>query len=519
MNIIIYYYILLVISYFISTFFSLFLKEAEKTQKLASLALEEAEKTKGEYKKLKTEYEEIVAELRTTLTTLKAGANAQRQKLSLDQSSLGKQTYNSIDRKKSSDKSKQSSDDSKKFDSLKRKTSQSNKEENSTNRFTGYQSLFTRPSSLISGLTNRSSLTKSVSFADQPEKKKDEHEKDKKKTSIKEKEQSSEEKSNHNSLERTNKSQEKGRNQRIAKDYKVFTSSKGKKFHGEAERAMSNEFLDDIPMMDENFENIERSHSSIGFSKLNTVKSENNFDLGKSSSSPSVPEPAIITKPKYLPLSNKAYQSDKDSPRGAHSPESHSSSAVILLSGNVQKPQSSLYRPSSACGQLMRQSSITTVPEDNVITTPPPPTKPRVFAISRQNSTPNLGIQRQNSGASIPLQRQLSLGTVPEENKLPRQDSLLSVQEERNVVDQTLPLSPAGSIQCLPAEDIRNRCSIRSSLELVAGPIIAGSSFQQPVLNFSINNLDNVNDEPPVATSSLKKNNEKRKSADAGVVV
>lgn len=169
---------------------------------------------------------------------------------------------------------------------------------------------------------------------------------------------------------------------------------------------------------------------------------------------------------------------------------------------------------------------MTTVPEDRVVSGPPTTKRSGVFAISRQYSSPNIPLQRQGPSSMFPLQRQGSLGVVPE-SRLPRQESLTSVPEDRVVVDRTLPLSPSPSMTYVPLSPSASssvmsesaRQAARESMELVTGPVLAGSSMQEAAATGTLPVLCLAEEqEPPAATSSLKKEH-KQSSSVVGILV
>ncbi|XP_042236873.1 uncharacterized protein LOC121876055 isoform X2 [Homarus americanus] len=463
-----------------------------------------------------------------------------------------------------------------------------------TPKTTGYQSLFAKPSSIISGLTNRHSLTKSVSFADQKDKEKDKAKAegtDAKTSSLenkkkKEKHQSSQERKEkkddkhqttlerkdkkdskqhkddkkHSSADTSNtekKKKEKNESLERKDTSSIDRRERRAKYEGkksspwevkDSGHLISQISLEDIPMADDNSHelldrsSVSRAEAATAVTQKssidNTMKPSLNFSLGKSSSSPTVSYVPPMSRPRALPLSNDRQRSEH-SISNASSPESpitpspfpRPSSALPTLEESPTNFEaelvSLLHRAGSTPGPLARQGSMTTVPEDSVIVGPPPSKRPGVFAISRQNSSPNISLQRQNSGPIFPLQRQHSLGIVPEESRLPRQESLMSVPEERPIVDQTLPLSPSQSMTHFPLSHALSsptvsestRRAARESMELVTGPVLAGSSMQEaaatgtlPVLNLS------EEDDQPSATSTLKKD-QKPPTSVVGILV
>lgn len=277
----------------------------------------------------------------------------------------------------------------------------------------------------------------------------------------------------------------------------------------------------------------------------------NNYSLLKSTSSPTVP-----SRPKALNLSSQKSEtkasSATNSPDSPTRPSSPFDMPKLHLNGRATSPTGfALHRPGSTPGPMVRQGSMTTVPEDRAIDTrtfdnrptdpPPPPPTNRVFAISRQSSTPNIATQKSTS--PLVLQRQHSLGIVPEENKSPisRQSSVMSMPDDRLLVDQTLPMSPTSSMLSFPGSwsttslnrqdsnlalangsgstDLGSELSLsnksptspkgrpRGALEQVAGGVLSGSSLRPGI----ICPLDETGDDPPLATSSLKRRKKVKK--------
>ncbi|XP_064118053.1 uncharacterized protein LOC135223521 isoform X2 [Macrobrachium nipponense] len=478
-----------------------------------------------------------------------------------------------------------------------------------TPKVPAYQSLFARPSSLISGLTQRSSLTKSVSFAEDKSKGKTQEKGDEgvvaqeetekmkegKQQSAKkeEKQQGTKKEEKHqmpkkeekqqSTLERKERKENKHQREDKAPSYDTNSKerkSKEKKDHGSIDRKerkhrhahkrsshrgskdeehmISNLSLEDIPMADDHsnelLDRVGVTDKKPIVSRMSSLSSStqtpSNFSLGKSSSSPIVTPSLLANHPRSLPLSKDHHKTEFCNST-ASTPESSappcpfpqplsfsrptsptvrsSSSTLPTVAENHSTAASSLkamHRPGSTPGPLSRQGSMTTVPEDRAVVGPPP-SRPGVFAISRQNSSPNIPLQRQNSGPSIPLQRQYSLGMVPEESRLPRQESLMSVPEDRPVVDQTLPLSPSQSMTNFPlspsvsastvSEAVRR--AARASMELVTGPVLAGSAMQEAAATGTLAVLTDPEEElSPTATSTLKKEHKSQKDVD-GVVL
>ncbi|XP_037780882.1 uncharacterized protein LOC119577213 isoform X2 [Penaeus monodon] len=421
----------------------------------------------------------------------------------------------------------------------------------STTKTPPYQSLFSRPSSLLSSLTNRSSLTKSVSFADQKDKETADSGKGQSTAERKKKEDK------HHSSDKKNKDDSKhhkddkkhtgdsGSKERRSKDRKDHSSidrkerkerkdkheSKEKKSNlkeqNDSGNIISNISLEDIPMADEHSQDLLDSKSSPAphtcSSSISLVPPAN-YSLGKSSSTPVVTYTNPSNRPRALPLNRELQRGDfsnsmTESPESplAPSPFPRSASALPPLdeSNSFSETSSltSFHRPGSTPGPLARHGSMTTVPEDRAVMGPPLTKKPGKFAISRQNSSPNIPLQRQNSAPAFPLQRQHSLGVVPENGRLPRQESLMSVPEERPITDQTLPLSPTPSMTYFPISPCASLSTIaeprpvsRTSMELVTGPVLAGSSLQEASATGTLPVLMPLEEEEePSKTSTLKK--------------
>ncbi|XP_069189376.1 uncharacterized protein DDB_G0284459 isoform X1 [Procambarus clarkii] len=622
-------------------------KEAERVQHAANLALRDAERARQEQQKSKREYEELATEVKMVLKALKdSQATAAAQALAITTQgqpqtrSSNKSTSTECRCVEIQDQGHKTTDDSATRSSHEHRVtkaaegstanqvpgtssptsarasvgsisststgsarvsvasstgssgatvvpkSSASPQVTSTGKTTGYQSLFAKSSSIISGLTSRHSLTKSVSFADQKDKEKTNSEGAdiKSASSDKNKKGDSREKQDdkhHSTLERKEKKDAKHQKdkkhsstdtssmERRSKDKKDNTGRKDtssidrkdrKGRHEQKDRKgslqeakasgniISQISLDDIPMADENSQELlkepegPQAQVSTVCTKCSSaeisLKPALNFSLGKSSSSPTVSYGGTNNRPRALPLKREHHRVEQ-SISNASSPESPTAPSPFPrpssgLSPLEESPPisesssvSSLHRPGSTPGPLARQGSMTTVPENSEVAGPPPTKRPGVFAISRQNSTPNIPLQRQNSGPIFPLQRQHSLGVVPEEGRLPRQDSLMSVPEERPIVDQTLPLSPAPSMTQFPLSPTASsttlceaaRRAARESMELVTGPVLAGSSMQEATATGTLPVLDLTDEDiEPSATSTLKKD-QKPPTGVVGILV
>ncbi|XP_071540059.1 uncharacterized protein [Panulirus ornatus] len=629
-------------------------QEAERVQYAANLALRDAEKARQEQQKTRMDYEELVAEVRTALKNLREGeaAAADHSQVHAFAGSSNTNTSSSISFSGSGSEGQQgcktpdgsaaklshehkateggkagggqpithspksgrassgaSSTVSSRTSARSSSGSSGAAQVASSTKTSGYQSLFSKSSSIISGLTQRHSLTKSVSFADEKDKEKKKKDgasgkaegSDKKKKN--EAHQNTQESKDvkvdksHSFLERRSRKDDKyhkedkkpGATDTSGKDWKnkdktdstdrkytssldrKYTSSLDRKYTGSIDRkerkgrrdssdkkgkgeAMASDpiisqiSLEDIPMADDNTQELlDRSRVSkaqletavaTSSSAVASVKTTLNFSLGKSSSSPTVSYFGPANRPRLLPLSRESRRSEQ-STSNPSSPESPSAPCPFPRSASTLSPVNespvsestsifSMHRPGSTPGPLTRQGSMTTVPEDREVDDPPPTKRPGAFAISRQNSSPNIPLQRQNSGPIIPLQRQNSLGVVPEEGRLPRQESLTSVPEERPLADCTLPLSPSQSMTHVPMSPTvspppvvseSTRRAARESMELVTGPVLAGSSMQEAAATgtLPVLNLSEENDQPS-ATSTLKKD-QKSHSNDVGILV
>lgn len=419
-----------------------------------------------------------------------------------------------------------------------------------------YQSLFSRSSSIISGLTSRHSLTKSVSFADQKNKRKSDGgegksssiEKWKEDKSTSPKERASKDEKSLISLDKREKESKhqasfevqakKDKHQRSL-ERKQKDGKHGKERGSKQDKrdaVISGLCDDDIPMADDTSHEVLKTAPT----KVSTSKLTLNFSLGKSSSTPTVSYVSAANFPRTMQMSSRDRQSSELSTSNASldsptSPGPYPRPGSGILPPVEESPPASeaeapcgplLHRPGSTPGPLVRQGSMTTVPEDRVVSGPPTTKRSGVFAISRQHSSPNIPLQRQGSSSMFPLQRQGSLGVVPE-SRLPRQESLTSVPEDRMVVDRTLPLSPSPSMTYVPFSPSASssvmsessRQAARESMELVTGPVLAGSSMQQAAATGTLPVLCLAEEqEPPAATSSLKKEH-KQSSSVVGILV
>ncbi|KAK7028099.1 hypothetical protein SK128_000353 [Halocaridina rubra] len=606
-------------------------QEAERVRQVANVALKEAEQAKQEQQRVKREYESLCVELRSVLRVTKDIQTSSLGRLKsinksitnkepdILQSQVNQARYDQFPKpnedtkpldsnfKPAEECNMTSSPKSKRASNIGTANSSSNSRAScdtssgaalvsksnsfsqiiSTPKVPAYQSLFTRPSSLISGLTYRASLTKSVSFADQRDMEKA-HDKNQEKNMQRENEDKKKMEELHQStLERLEKKESKhnhkGEDKDMVNDTATKERNKEKKAYGsierrdkkhrhsskdkknhlrenkEAEHMISNLSLeDDIPMVDASNELLDKARSSDNkpalakLTKLsNSTQTPSNFSLGKSSSSPVVSPSLSKNRPRILPLTKDIQKgeicnSNASTPESSvppisppqalvpyqrpTSPYSRSSTALQTVDENnvirESSSSTSLHRPGSTPGPLARQGSMTTVPEDRAVVGPPP-SRPGVFAISRQSSTPNIPLQRQNSGSSIPLQRQHSLGVVPGEGRLLRQESLMSVPEDRPLVDQTLPLSPSASMSyfslspSVSASGINEaaRRAAQATMELVTGPVLAGSSMQEASATGTLAVLASPDEEAkPTATSTLKKDQKPQMDVD-GVVI
>ncbi|KAK4301102.1 hypothetical protein Pmani_026738 [Petrolisthes manimaculis] len=552
-------------------------QEAEHVQQAASVALREAEQARQEQLRIKQEYEDLVGEVRSTLYFLKDSYTNRKdsQDTGKDLHSLGQNSQ--VAEKDSKCAGKDSKNDSSTTEEGGRSgtsfvaslggsrgsggswtgpvlVSKSSSPSQKEKTVPAYQSLFSRSSSIISGLTSRHSLTKAVSFADQKNKKKSDGAEGKSSSlerwredkPMSHQERTSKEEKSLLSLDKRDKdSKRQGSVDQQDKKDKHQRSLERKQKDGKhgRERGSKQEKRDavisglsddDIPMADDT------SHEVIKVAptKVSTSMLTLNFSLGKSSSTPTVSYVSAASIPRTM-QTNRDRQSSElsisnaslDSPT-APSPYSRPGSGILPPveesppASEAEAPTGPLlHRPGSTPGPLARQGSMTTVPEDRVVSGPPTTKRSGVFAISRQHSSPNIPLQRQGSSPMFPLQRQGSLGLVPE-SRLPRQESLTSVPENRAVVDRTLPLSPSPSMTYVPlspsasssvvSESVRQ--AARESMELVTGAVLAGSSMQEAAATGTLPVLCLSEEDQPAATSTLKKDH-KRRSNVVGILV
>lgn len=401
----------------------------------------------------------------------------------------------------------------------------------------GYQSFFQRPSTLIYGLTAKSS-NKSTSKKDKEGKRADtnkqkdeERRKSERQTDDLEKKQIGC-KHSQSSSDKGVKSSKKG----VKSDCKQKENNKPDENHRFSDEigltsAIKRDFprfsTENLPMMDE--DKSEKPSEKYGISHVSISVNSPNYNLEKSLSSPSVTakfSDKKLTRPNVLNIppskEGNGSHSNTSSPESPIFPPSLSSSQK---SSEVKYVSESFFpsQRSPSFSPVVRQSSLPSVPEKR----PNANSRPGVFAIARQKSSPNIPVQRQSSTPSYPIQRQRSLGTVPEEGQLPRQASLMSVPEDRPIVDQTLPISPSSSMVSFglspsPSGDAldsyRERYSVRNSMELVTGPVVSGSLLQESCARQLPPSSEFEMDQLPVATSSLKKT-DKRKKENSGPVI
>ncbi|XP_063858067.1 uncharacterized protein LOC135099608 isoform X1 [Scylla paramamosain] len=524
-------------------------KEAEKVQLTVREALLEAERAKQEQMRSKREYEDLVAEMKVALQFFKEASPvsvqvpAQDPASSTAPASVAKSSSNSQGGKGS----------------------------------TGYQSLFSKSSSIISGFTSRHSLTKSVSFAAEqkekrksngPENKANSLERDKKydkkdkkdgksqasvQTSKDKKDKHSDAMDKKDSIQQHHKQKPLpeaglGHLHRLENGEgdtkKTFTSLERRERRLRDKRAhvISPLSLEDIPMADDvTHEHAAKSDpttpsvepdASEAQSQKASFKQTLSITLGQSSTAAS----GASNRPQVLALSRDRHSGDlstsNTSPESPLPPTSSTRPGSFLPTLEESPPVSgaaslsSLHQPGSTPGPQARQGAMSTVHKDRPLSTSQQTKRIGTFAISRQHSSPNIPLQRQNSGSAFPIQRQQSLGTVPE-GRLPRQESLTSVPEERPVVDRTLPLSPSPSLTYFPLSSTHSsstlsdsaRRAARESMELVTGPVLAGSSIQEanatgtlPVLHLDEQNMQ------PAATSTLKRASQSH-SDNVGILV
>ncbi|KAB7506036.1 hypothetical protein Anas_06497 [Armadillidium nasatum] len=359
----------------------------------------------------------------------------------------------------------------------------------------GYQSFFQRPSSLIYGLTSKAC---NKSFNNN-KKEKEEKNPSIGKADKEEKKKQKEERQNLKNTERKNKQTKKNESQTT---YTVESETKSKfkedkhfekVDHHYEKRNYPGFSIENLPMMDDHTDSLERKSDRTRSGSPYVSHSAQNFGLEKSLSSPTVlakfsnsklsrPQELCILPTTKIQLTNQR------------------------LTIHLRIPLLPL--PLLLCHSNQAAKLIRGKPELRL---------KHYSRISLQTC------KRQSSGSLYPLQRQNSLGTVPEEGQIPRQASLMSVPENRPIVDQTLPLSPASSMVSFgpslsPSGDRldnqRDRYSTRNSMELVTGPVLSGSLMQEsqvrdipPVSEFHINDF-------PLATSSIKKASTKKISTE-----
>lgn len=496
------------------------MQEAEKLQKTATAALVVAEKAKIDQINLKKEYEAMLKDLKATIIDIKKEAirnlnitPSPGQKQKKYPGREGDDESEEINGEIFDDDELDDNDDENKYKNLKKINKQQQKEiprgsssklsevkYESSSKSGGYGSFFSRPSSIISGLTSIGRSSASI-----------DGEKD------------------------------KGEKNKIMKNDTKLTEKKTKKEKISKPIKYTRQLSDDFPMIDDTISPRTVSPVDPDSPDIESLKENINFDLGKSTSSPSVPQrPKALNlvpgKSELLYNKGNSLASSPDSPTRVSSPFDV---PKFQLNGRATSPTGfPLHRPGSTPGPLNRQGSMTTVPEDRAVDLrtfetrpsdpPPPPPTHKIFAISRQNSTPNIATQKSNNQAG--LQRQHSLGVVLEESKtVSRQGSLLSMPDERLIVDKTLPLSPTPSMMSFPGSwsttslnQPESLCGTnravsplsgspmirpRNALEMVAGGVIAGSSLSSG----KICAFDEKDDIGPLATSSLKKRKKVKK--------
>ena len=477
-----------------------------------------AEKAKIDQLNLKKEYEGMINELRLTIDNIKKDAmqNCRTEVPEIHTKlEVVEEDYVSDD---SNEQFEEGADGQEIAKKKGKETPHGSSSKINEGKTSGYPSFFSRPSSIISGLTSRTSLTKSTSNNDMSEK-------DKLKDST---DSPKNERSSRDKTSRSDQTKEK----RSKKDRLMKALSPDRLRSRKFPRSLS----DDFPMMDDTGSPSPCRISPEQLEKKPThedVAKNENFDLEKSISSPTVP-----SRPKILEL--KSQNDDPKASSAASSPDSPTLDIPRLhFSERARSPTGfGLHRPGSTPGPLVKQGSMTTVPEDRAIDTrsndfrpsdpPPPPPTNRVFAISRQNSTPNISVQK--AAPPPTLHRQHSLGVVLEESKpVTRQDSVMSMPDERLIVDKTLPMSPTPSLMnfqggwsttSLNRQDssamngdgyavtnMSPKPRSRGGLEQVAGGVLAGSSFQAG----KVSPFSEKDEEPPLATSSLKKRKKAKK--------
>ncbi|KAF2346825.1 hypothetical protein FHG87_022419, partial [Trinorchestia longiramus] len=493
------------------------LKEAEKLQKTATAALVVAEKAKIDQQNLKREYENLLRHMKSTITALKK--EALKASISPPSSIIYQKLHgDSSDRDEGSENYDEFIDDDEDYENEEKKRQEKVKDSGKKHGF------FSMPSSIISGLTSRSSLTKSSTSLDAPEKEKS-------------KDGSNSPNKNREKHDKESKLIDK----MTKKDKEKNKKSKGAE-KGGGRRSMRN-MVDDFPMIDDT--SSPRALSPVRFSQdLSTPKgSLDDLRFGKSTSPPLGP-----SRPRILNLKSQKSDLSQKGNSGTSSPDSPTRSQSsfeipkMTLNGRAASPTGfASLRPGATPGPLSRHGSMTTVPEDRAVDPrtydnrpsdppPPPPQTNKVFAISRQNSSPNIATQK--TGTST-LQKQRSLGVLLEESKNPisRQSSTVSMTDDRPIVDQTLPMSPASSLMSFPGswsttslnrpdsaagfdgpEEPQRvvtspKLRSRGPLEQVAGAVLSGSNLQASV----VHPLDESGIEPPLATSSLKKRKKVKK--------
>lgn len=516
-------------------------------QRTVREALLEAEQAKEEQMRSKKEYEELVAEMKVVLQFFKEACPVSVQVPAQDSAS-------SI---------------------LPAPAAKSSSISQGSKGSTGYQSLFSKSSSIISGFTSRHSLTKSVSFAaEQKEKRKSDGPENKanslernKKYDKKDKKDSKSQASVQNFKDKKDKhsdaidkkdSAQQQRQKSLpetspghlyrlengeSETKKTFTSleRRERRLREKRVHVISPLSLEDIPMADDaTHEHENNSDPTAPSVESDACKAQSqasfkqtlSITLGQSSTVAA----GASSRPQVLTLSRDRQSGDLSTSNT--SPESPLPSTPSTRPGSLlptleeSPPVSgaasllSLHQPGSTPGPQARQGAISTVHKDRPLSTSQQSKRVGTFAISRQHSSPNIPLQRQNSGSAFPIQRQQSLGTVPE-GRLPRQESLTSVPEERPVVDRTLPLSPSPSLTYFPLSSTPSsstlsdsaRRAARESMELVTGPVLAGSSIQEanatgtlPVLHLDEQNMQ------PAATSTLKRTSQSH-SDNIGILV
>lgn len=519
-------------------------------------ALREAEKAKQEQLRSRREYEELVAEMRVALQLFREKGSASVPAPVLES------TPDVAPEPVPAEVTKSSSG------------SQVNK---------GYQSLFSKSSSIISGLTNRHSLSKSVSFADQKNKERRKSEgteaksssldrnkkydkKDKKdvksQTSVESKDKDSKkDKHSHTPEKKDSKQQQQKQKSHPEAGHGDARRSEDReadrKGHGSVDRRerrarqdkrghiISPLALDDIPLADDVSQEHEvkgDGHSALpsGAGAAETepqkisYKQTLSISLGQPSTSTHGSHPGASGRPQALGLGRERHSgelSNSHGPPDSPSSTSFSRPGSFLPTLEESPPVSettsltSLHQPGSTPGPQARQGAMSTVSKERAAASTSQ-VRRGTFAISRQHSSPNIPLQRQNSGTAFPIQRQQSLGTVPE-GRLPRQESLTSVPEDRPVADRTLPLSPSPSLTYFPLSPTASsstlsdtaRRAARESMELVTGPVLAGSAMQEANAVGVLPALPaGEQAAQPAATSTLKRTHDSRRD-NVGILV